>query len=416
MEFGTYYLIFAGVFGFVMACGVGANDVANAIGTSVGAKALSIRQAIIIASIFEGLGAMLAGGEVTSTIRSQIIDPSFIEGNQEMLIHVMLAASLSAGIWLLIASYKGWPVSTTHTLIGAIIGFGSFTLGIDAISWGTIVDIVLSWVVTPVIAGIIAYIVFYTIQVTILNRRNPLKYAKKFLPFYVGTSSMITIYITVSKGMNHLGIDLVELYEIILTLILSSLITFISLLMLKKIPVPHDDEVPYDYRRVEKYFGILMILTACSMAFAHGANDVANAIGPLAVVVDLVHGIPSHHTMPFWILLVGAMGIIVGLVTYGYKIIITIGENITVLTPSRGFSAEISAASTVIIASSIGLPVSTTQTLVGAILGGGLAGGIGAINLNVIRNIFFSWLITLPAGAVISIVLYYIVSHIFNVT
>ncbi|NQY41797.1 MAG: inorganic phosphate transporter [Legionellales bacterium] len=416
MEFGTYYLIFAGVIGFVMACGVGANDVANAIGTSVGAKALSIRQAIIIASIFEGLGAMLAGGEVTSTIRSQIIDPSFIEGNQEMLIHGMLAASLSAGIWLLIASYKGWPVSTTHTLIGAIIGFGSFTLGIDAISWGTIVDIVLSWVVTPVIAGIIAYIVFYTIQVTILNRRNPLKYAKKFLPFYVGTSSMITIYITVSKGMNHLGIDLVELYEIILTLILSSLITFISLLMLKKIPVPHDDEVPYDYRRVEKYFGILMILTACSMAFAHGANDVANAIGPLAVVVDLVHGIPSHHTMPFWILLVGAMGIIVGLVTYGYKIIITIGENITVLTPSRGFSAEISAASTVIIASSIGLPVSTTQTLVGAILGGGLAGGIGAINLNVIRNIFFSWLITLPAGAVISIVLYYIVSHIFNVT
>lgn len=412
MEFGVFYLVLAGIIGFIMACGVGANDVANAIGTSVGAKAITIRNAIIIAAIFESLGALLAGGEVTNTIRNQIINPELLQGRGHLLVYGMMASSLSAGSWLIIASYKGWPVSTTHTLIGAILGFGVFAIGPSAVYWYQVLEIFLSWVITPFIAGLIAYILFITIQFTILNRRRPLYHAKRFLPFYVAFAAMVICYSTVTKGLNHLGYDLNMLTEVMASIIFGALVLLVSFLLLLKVEIPVDEQIQYDYHQVERYFGVLMIFTACSMAFAHGSNDVANAIGPLAAVVDVVQG--TGNVMPIWILLVGASGIVVGLVAYGYKIIATIGESITVLTPSRGFAAEISAAATVMLASAIGLPVSTTQTLIGAILGVGFAGGIGAINLTVVRKIFLSWSVTLPAGALMSVIFFYLMRAVFS--
>ncbi len=409
MEFSTIYLVLAGCIGLIMAFGVGANDVANAIGTSVGAKALTIRQAIVVAAIFESLGAMLAGGEVTNTIRSQIINPVFLEGHQELLVYGMMASSLSAGAWLLIASHKGWPVSTTHSIIGAIIGFGAITIGVNAIYWGKVIEIMSSWVLTPIIAGFCSYFIFYTIQLTILNKKRPLYYAKVFLPMYVGFAALVVSFSTVTKGLYHLGIEWSCLQEILFSILFSAGMVVVSIIMLRRIEYPKEEQILYDFKQVEKAFGILMIFTACSMAYAHGSNDVANAIGPLAAVVDVVANSSNPGTsIPIWILLVGAVGIVLGLVCYGYKIIATIGKSITVLTPSRGFAAEISAASTVVMASATGLPVSTTQTLVGAILGVGLAGGIGAINLTVIRKIFMSWFITLPAGALMAVIFYYL--------
>lgn len=412
-ELGTLYLYLSGIICFVMACGVGANDVANAIGTSVGAKALKIRTAIIIAVIFEAAGAMLAGGEVTNTIRNQIINPDFFMINNEILIYGMMASSLSAGTWLIIASYKGWPVSTTHTLIGAIIGFGGFVIGPEAVIWSKVFDIILSWIVTPILAGFFAYFVFATIQSSILNRKQILKYAKIYLPVYVAISAIILSYSTATKGINHLGYDISQTLEFIVAISFGLGMALLSYIILYHIDSNVDAALIDQSKQVENYFGVLMIFTACAMAFAHGSNDVANAIGPLSAIVDVVYDTNSAY-IPSWILMIGASGIVIGLITYGYKIITTIGNNITTLTPSRGFAAEISAASTVIMASVIGLPVSTTQTLVGAILGVGFAGGISAINLTVVRKIFLSWSITLPAGAILSVVFYYILFVLFT--
>lgn len=405
MDIGSTYLLLAGIVGFTMAFGVGANDAANAIGTAVGAKAITLRNAIIIAAIFESLGAILAGGEVTNTIRNQIIQPS--NTSQLQMIYGMLSASLSAGAWLLIASKKGWPVSTTHSLIGAIIGFGVVAIGIDAIYWHRVVDIAMSWVVAPIIAGVVAYAIFLSIQKNILNKPNPLSQARNFLPMYVSVAAFVLGYFTLTKSLKHLGLSLSGLGVFFSAALFAGVIFLLAFFLLHRIDKPRYN-LYLEHALVEKYFGVLMIFTACAMAFAHGSNDVANAIGPLAAIADAVNNQAQPNVLPWWIIIIGISGIVAGLVTYGYKIIATIGKNITDLTPSRGFAAEISAASTVLMASMVGLPVSTTQTLVGAILGVGLAKGITAINLKVVRQIFFSWFITLPVGAIICIVCYYL--------
>lgn len=416
-NYGTTLVMIAAVVGFIMAYGIGANDVANAMGTSVGSKALTIKQAIIIAMIFEFAGAYLAGGEVTSTIRKGIIDSSAFVAIPESLVIGMISALLAAGVWLLVASYLGWPVSTTHSIIGAIVGFALVAVGSEAIQWGKVAGIVGSWIVTPAISGFIAYLIFMSAQKLIFDTDSPLNNAKRFVPMYMGLAAFVMALVTIKKGLKYIGLDLGTAMGYGIAIGAAVLVALLGKVLIARLKMDPAADKEMQFNNVEKVFAILMIVTACCMAFAHGSNDVANAIGPLAAVVSIVEHngeIVKKSSLVWWILPLGGLGIVIGLAILGKKVIKTIGEGITHLTPSRGFAAELAAASTVVIASGTGLPISTTQTLVGAVLGVGMARGIAALNLGVVRNIVVSWVITLPVGAVLAIVIYYVLAAIFG--
>jgi len=416
-SYGLILIVIAAVFGFIMAYGVGANDVANAMGTSVGSKALTIKQAIMIAAVFEFAGAYLAGGSVTSTIRSGIIDASYFTTMPEYMVFGMIGALLAAGSWLLVASYFGWPVSTTHSIVGAIIGFAVVAVGSEAVHWSKVSGIVGSWVVTPMLAGVLAYLFFMSAQRLIFDTENPLENAKKYVPFYMGFAAFMMSLVTLQKGLAHVGLHLSTASGVYIALGIAAVVGGIGKIIISRLEIDPEADKQMQFNNVEKIFGILMITTACCMAFAHGSNDVANAIGPLAAVVSVVTSggeIASNSQLQWWILPLGAVGIVIGLATLGARVIKTIGSSITHLTPSRGFAAELSAASTVVIASGAGLPISTTQTLVGAVLGVGLARGIAALNLSVVRNIFISWVITLPIGAGLSIIFFFLIRALFS--
>ncbi|RJG40090.1 inorganic phosphate transporter [Motilimonas pumila] len=413
---GTTLVIIAALFGFFMAWGIGANDVANAMGTSVGSKALTIKQAIIIAMIFEFAGAYLAGGEVTSTIRKGIIDSAAFVDQPELLVFGMISALLAAGLWLLIASYFGWPVSTTHSIIGAIVGFAAVGVNPDIVEWGKVTGIVGSWVVTPLIAGLISYAIFMSAQNLIFNTADPLRNAKRYVPGYMFLAGFMMSLVTIKKGLKHVGIhfDTLEAYG--LAVLVGIVVAMIGKYFISRIKIDPKADKKMHYTNVEKVFAILMVITACAMAFAHGSNDVANAIGPLAAVVSIVHNdgeIAGKAALAWWILPLGGLGIVLGLAIFGKRVIATIGNGITHLTPSRGFAAELAAATTVVIASGTGLPISTTQTLVGAVLGVGMARGIAALNLGVVRSIVVSWVVTLPIGAVLSIMFFWMLRGMF---
>jgi len=419
-QYGHIFLILACVFGFFMAWGVGANDVANAMGTSVGSRALTIKQAIVIAMIFEFAGAYLAGGEVTSTIRKGIISPDLFNDNPELLVYGMLSALLAAGTWLAIASVLGWPVSTTHSIVGAIVGFSAVGISADAVAWGKVGSIVASWVVSPVLAGTLSFMLFRSVQRLILNTEDPFANAKRYIPFYMFAVGWMIAMVTLTKGLKHVFKDadiVLSFWQDALIAGIAGLIVMgIGIAMLKRIKRDPERERHNRFANVERVFAILMVFTACAMAFAHGSNDVANAVGPLAAVVNTVQqgAVTAKATMPSWILLVGGAGIVVGLATYGFKVMATIGRKITELTPSRGFAAELGAAATVVLASGTGLPISTTHTLVGAVLGVGLARGIGALNLRMITTIAASWVVTLPAGAGLAIVFFFFFKGVFG--
>ncbi|MDP2748059.1 inorganic phosphate transporter [Pseudomonas sp.] len=415
-DYGLVLLLLACLFGFFMAWGVGANDVANAMGTSVGSKALTIKQASLIAMVFEFAGAYLAGGEVTETIKSGIVDASMI--TPDLMVLGMMSALLAAGTWLLVASTKGWPVSTTHSIVGAVIGFAAVGVSMDAVHWGGVGPIVASWVVSPVLSGIVAFGLFVSVQKLIIDTDNPFLNAKRFVPLYMFATGFMVSIMTLTKGLKHIGLNLSSTEGFFLSLGVGGLIMLLGIVLLSRIKIDVEADKDFHYASVEKVFAVLMIFTACAMAFAHGSNDVANAVGPLAAIVGVIQSggemaVGAKSAVPGWVLLLGAVGIVIGLATYGYKVIATIGKEITELTPSRGFAAELATATTVVGASAIGLPVSTTHTLVGAVLGVGLARGIGALNLGVIGKIFMSWLITLPVGAALSIFFFYILRGIF---
>ena len=364
INYGPYLLISGCVFGFFMAWGIGANDVANAMGTSVGARALTLSQAILVACIFEFAGAYLAGGEVTSTIRKGIIDPSLLADTPELLVFGMLASLLAAGSWLLIASYNGWPVSTTHSIVGAIVGFAAVGISVDAVSWDKVISIVSSWIVSPLMAGTISFLIFRTVQHLILNTDDPFRNAKKYVPAYMFLVGFVISMVTLLKGLKHVGLDLNFTESLQYSILIGVAIALLGSLLLKRVKNISQQRGDVTFDGVERVFAVLMIFTACAMAFAHGSNDVANAVGPLAAIVSVVQSggeIASKSTMPWWILLVGGIGIIAGLAMLGYKVIETIGKNITELTPSRGFAAELAAATTVVLASGTGLPISTTS-------------------------------------------------------
>jgi len=418
IQHGSLLVAIAAIFGFFMAYGVGANDVANAMGTSVGSKALTLKQALIVAAIFEAAGAWLAGGEVTSTIRSGIVDAAAFKEIPQLLVYGMIASLLAAGTWLLVASHYGWPVSTTHSIVGAIIGFASVGVGMEYVHWDQVGSIVGSWVVTPVLAGIFAFLIFTSAQRLIFDTEDPLAAAKKFVPFYMIFAAYIMAFVTVSKGLKHVGLKLSVQDGQLLCIGIAVTVGIIGKFAISRLKTDPEADKEMHFTNVEKIFGVLMVFTACCMAFAHGSNDVANAIGPMAAVVGIIQSggqILDKVSLAPWILPVGAIGIVVGLATLGAKVIKTIGENITHLTPSRGFAAEIAAASTVVVASGLGLPISTTQTLVGAVLGVGMARGIAALNLSVIRNIFVSWVVTLPIGALLSIIFFFIIKTLMSV-
>lgn len=416
-EWGTVFLVMAIIFGGYMAWGIGANDVANAMGTPVGSGAITVKQAIIIAAIFEFAGAFIAGGQVTTTIRKGIIDPSSIAGSPELLVYGMLAALLAAGIWLMIASSRGWPVSTTHTIVGAIVGFAAVGIGVDSVNWGKIGSIVASWLVSPLIGGAIALLLMISIRKLILNTEKPFEKAKLWGPVYVFLVGWIVGLVTLFKGLKHLDLELSIVQSLVAATAIGIVLAFIGKLLINRVKVDPEADKEHHYASVEKVFVPLMLFTAAAMAFAHGSNDVANAIGPLAAVVSIVQSggeVAQKAELPLWILALGGVGIVIGLSTMGYRVMETIGTKITELTPTRGYCATLAAATTVVLASKTGLPVSTTQIAVGAVMGVGLARGVGAIDLRVIGGIVLSWLVTLPAGGILAALFFFLFKGMFS--
>ncbi len=416
MEHQLIYIGLAAAFGLFMAWGIGANDVANAMATSVGSRALTIKQAILVAAIFEFAGAVLAGGAVTSTIRKGIVDADLLAGSPELLVFGMLAALLAAGTWLLIASKNGWPVSTTHSSVGAIVGFAAVGIGVDAVKWAKVGTIVMSWVISPLTAGFIAYFIYRTVQRLILSQPDPLAKAKRWVPVYIFLAAFTITLVTILKGLKHVGLEVSLRQSYLLAVIVAVIIAMIGAYFIRRIEPDKKAEKKDHFYTVERVFGVLMIVTACSMAFAHGSNDVANAIGPLAAVIGVATtgAVAAKSALPIWVLMLGGGGIVVGLATFGRHVIATVGEKITQLTPSRGFAAELAAATTIVIASGTGMPISTTHTLVGAVLGVGMARGIEAIDLRVVGRILLSWVTTIPAGAFLAIVFFFLFKAVFS--
>ncbi len=404
-------------FGLYMTWGIGANDVANAMGTSVGSGAITVRQAILIAAVFEFAGVMLAGGHVTSTIRKGVVDPAPIIDSPELLVYGMLSALLAAAVWLMIASWKGWPVSTTHSIVGALVGFAVVGIGKDAVQWDKVGQIVASWIVSPLLGGLLAFVLMRSIRRLILNTDQPFQKAKQWGPVYVFLVGFLIALVTLFKGLQHLDINLSVPASFAAATGIGILTGFLGWLFIRKREIDEAADRDFHYASVEKVFGPMQVFTACAMAFAHGSNDVANGIGPLAAVVSIVRSggeVAQTSSLPIWILLLGGVGIVLGLGTLGYRVMRTIGEKITELTPTRGFSAELAAAATVVLASRTGLPVSTTHIAVGAVLGVGFARGIGSIDMRVIGRIVISWIVTLPIGAGLAALFFFVLKGIFG--
>jgi PiT family inorganic phosphate transporter len=461
--------------GFYMAWNIGANDVSNAMGTSVGSGALTLRRAVVVAALLEFSGAFFVGANVSETMQRGIIDTDMFIMEPITLVLGMCAALLGTSVWLQIASYFGWPVSTTHAIVGAILGFGGVIGGMEAIQWPEVIAIALSWVISPAISAVISYFIFSILQRNILYNMNPTEATKRFFPLLVFIVFSTFTLSLVFNGLKNLNLDMSFSQALGIALIIGLVGSGIAYIFVRRIPLPEIDaplppsrylpqtvvslekaikhlqrvhvvsfdvthervgklldevkalsdemrlktrsfsERTSEYISVEKMFVYLQILSACFVAFAHGANDVANAIGPVAAVLDIIkNGVISDVALiPSWLLAFGGIGIVIGLATWGWRVIETIGKKITELTPTRGFCAEFGAATTILIASKLGIPISTTHCLVGAVLGVGLARGMRALNLNMLRDIVLSWVITLPASAAMSILIFYVLRAIF---
>ena len=406
----SFALILGATLAIYMAWAIGANDVANAMGTSVGSGALTITGAVIVAGCLEFLGAFLAGGHVTNTVRKGMLDEALVAANPELVLYGMLAALASAGTLLIVATRYGLPVSTTHSIVGAIVGFGTVGLGIDAVAWGKIAQIVASWVTSPLIGGVLAFLIFGLIRSRVLDHDKPIEALTRIGPFFFFYVFFIMGLVTLFKGLKNLSLDLnlpQALGASVALGLVGAVIGFFLMRRASRQAAAGDDE--NSFRRVERIFVILQIMTACAVAFAHGSNDVANSIGPLAAVHSIVTTGAAAKTASVepWMLALGGFGIIVGLATWGYRVMETVGTKITELTPSRGFAAELAAATTIVLATRLGIPVSTTHILVGSVLGVGLARGIGALDLRVVGTIVVSWVATLPIAAMLSVFFFY---------
>ena len=408
MDLNTFLLVFAIAACIYMACNIGANDVANAMGTSVGSGSLTFKQAILIAAVAEFAGAYLVGGHVSDTIRKGMLDPTIFAGDPIHLVYGMIGALVASAVWLNLASYLGWPVSTTHSIVGAVVGFGVMAGGLDAVSWSKVGKVVMSWVISPVMGGLCSFILFRFITYQIFSRRNPLLYAKRLLPYLVFMVCVILANAMFYKGLKNLHLDLSFVQAMVYSILVGVVGFFLSKVIVKKVPDVPKREIHKQLDSTEKIFKYLQILTAFYIAFAHGSNDVANAVGPLAAVVAILKNgtVQMKVDMPSWILAMGGACIVFGLLIWGRRVMETIGNKITEITPSRGFCATFGAATIVLVCSKMGLPVSTTHTLVGSVIGVGFARGLPTLNLGIIQEIVISWLATVPFTAVLSAILF----------
>ena len=399
----------AGGLALYMAWTIGANDVANAMGTSVGSGALTLGSAVVIAGVLELCGAFLVGGHVTDTVRKGILDSTVVSQQPQQLLYGMLGSLTAAATLLLVATRFGLPISTTHAIVGAIVGFGAVGLGIDAVIWSKVLQIVASWVTSPLLGGMLSFGIFLLIRRLILDRPDPEDEAVRYGPAFFFVVFFVIALVTVFKGLANLSLDLGLSEALGVAALCGGVGALGGRVFLRRARARGERPSHDRFHRVERVFVVLQILTACAVAFAHGSNDVANAIGPLAAVVQVASGagIESKATVAPWMLLVGGVGIVLGLATWGYRVMATVGKRITELTPSRGFAAELASALTIVLASRLGIPVSTTHILVGSVLGVGLARGIGALDLRVLGSILVSWLATLPIAATLSIFFYY---------
>jgi PiT family inorganic phosphate transporter len=399
----------AGFLALYMAWSIGANDVANAMGTSVGSGALTLGAAVVVAGTLEFCGAFFVGGHVTDTVRNGILQGDIASQRSDLLLYGMLASLTSAATLLLVATRFGLPVSTTHAIVGAIVGFGAVGLGLDAVRWAMVGQIVVSWITSPLLGGTLAFGVFSLIRRLILDRPSPEDEAVRYGPAFFFVVAFVIALVTVFKGLKNLRLDL-ELPEALGVAALCGAVgAAAGAVFLRRVRARLESGAADRFGGVERVFVVLQILTACAVAFAHGSNDVANAIGPLAAIVQVASGevLERQASVAPWMLLVGGFGIVLGLATWGYRVMETVGKRITELTPSRGFAAELAAALTIVLASRLGIPVSTTHILVGSVLGVGLARGIGALDLRVVGSILISWVATLPIAAALSIFFYY---------
>ncbi len=477
MGIETLLIILVLVIGFYMAWNIGANDVANAMGTSIGSGALTLKKAVVIAGILEFGGAVLLGSHVSETMQTGIINPDLFIANPNILLFGMLAALLATAVWLQVASYFGWPVSTTHAIVGAILGFGTIVVGVHAVKWKEVGSIAASWVISPGLSALISYIIFSLLQKKVLYALNPVKATKKLIPILVFLVFFIFILSIIFNGISNIHLQLTAPQALLSAIAIATICMLVSHLFLKRQTVKEERLQPEsayspdlsqhvvslnkaakhlrrvrlsstgeirsnsskllketellrdglkekshffrsssEYQKVERMFGFLQLISACFVAFAHGANDVANAIGPVAAVLEIIRygslNVVTH--IPTWLLALGGAGIVIGLATWGWRVIETIGRKITELTPTRGFSAEFGAATTILLASKLGLPVSTTHCIVGAVLGVGLAKGISALNLRMLRDIALSWIVTIPSSAIVCILFFYIIRAIFS--
>ena len=396
----------AGALALYMAWAIGANDVANAMGTSVGSGALTVWGAILVAAIFEFAGAFFAGGHVTDTVRKGMLDISLI--GRDQLIYGMLGSLAAAGTLLVVATRFGLPVSTTHAIVGAIVGFGVVSIGPEVVNWGKIGQIVLSWLTSPLLAGVIAFGIFQFTRAKVLDTKDPVVQIRKLGPVFFFLVFFIIGLVTLFKGLKPLKLDLNLTQALIGSTLLGFVGSGLGIFFIRRVQLGPEDP-KHRFSRVEKIFVVLQILTACAIAFAHGSNDVANAIGPLAAISSAISGadLGGKASVSPWMLAIGGIGIIFGLATWGYRVMETVGKRITELTPSRGFAAQLAAATTIVVASRMGIPISTTHTLVGAVLGVGLARGISALDLRVVGKIIASWVATLPIAAGLSMFFYF---------
>ena len=407
----SFILIAAILIGLYSAINIGANDVANAMATSVASGALTIKRAVFVAGICDVLGAVLVGSHVANTIRKGLIDPLQFSDRQDLFILGMLAAVLGSALWVNIATYFKLPVSTTHSIIGGVVGFGLVSVGFAGITWKVVLHVVLSWIISPVFGGIIAFTIFSIIKKFILSSPEPIAQTRKTGPFFTGMVGFILSLAVTFKGLKHLNLDLPFWQALPISLGVGVVGFFLGSFLLRRYKERKEDP----YYQVEKMANPLQVLSASFQAFSHGANDVANAIGPVAAIVAVVQTqkVDMQVAIPLWLLLTGGVGLAFGVYTWGHRVMETVGKKITSITPTRGFSAEFGTATTVLLCSRLGMPVSTTHVAVGNIIGVGLARGISAINLDVIKKIFSAWIISLPAAGLFSIAIYFILTILF---
>lgn len=416
MDQSTLFIVIACAVGLWMTWGIGANDLANIMSTAMGSRALTVKQALIIAIVFEIAGAFLGGNEVSATIRSGIIDSSDLAQTPNLLIYGMMSVLFAGATWITLASFWGMPVSITNAIVGSLVGVGAIMLGLHAIHWQKVGYIAISWISSPAIAGVTAYLLFISIRRFILGVDQPYQAAKKYVPFYLFLVGVILAMMTTLKALHHFHIVL-PMWKLLLIIIATVIVVMVTgFLAMYRLFAKTDLSRHTQFVFIEGMFSVLMAFTACAMVFAHGSNDVAIAVGPIAAIISIVKTGHTMHdgAMLSGIMLFGCFGVVLGLFMYGRKVIETVGSAITTLTPSRAFAATLAAASTVVVSTSTGIPVSATQTLVGAVFGVGIARGIDALNLHVIRNIFMSWIITIPAAAGLATIFFYILRAIFG--